>query len=131
MRCASVFWKIPRYTTSMETLRSSAIATSKELQDSFADRADVLGRCGPRPLGAVARERVEDASMRVERGVRALVRLEPLLARCTEDIPDHREHRCEELVPRRVADHLVEARVLFHICLAGRDLALLRREDLA
>jgi HAD superfamily hydrolase (TIGR01509 family) len=69
--------------------------------------------------------------MRVERGVRALVRLEPLLARCTEDIPDHREHRCEELVPRRVADHLVEADVLFHICLAGRDLALLRREDLA
>jgi hypothetical protein len=64
----------------MEMLRSSAIATSKELQDSFADSADVLGRCGPRRFAVMARERVEDASMRVERCVRALVRLEPLLA---------------------------------------------------
>src|SRR3981081_2313962 len=114
MRCASVFWKIPRCPPWMETRGSSDIATSKELQDPFADRADVLGGCRPRRFGVVARERVEDASMRVERGVRALVRLAPPLPRCTEDIPDHREHRCEELVPRRVADHLVEADVLFH-----------------
>ena len=61
----------------------------------------------------------------------ALVRLEPLLARCAEHVPDHREHRREQLVLRGVADDLVEADVLFHVRLAGRDLPLLRREDLA
>src|SRR3989442_9229405 len=131
MRCASVFWKMPRYTTSMETLRSSAIATSKQLQDPFADRADVLSGRGACRFGVAARERVEDAPVRVERCVCSLVRLEPLLARCSEHVPHDREHRGEELVLRRIADDLVEARVLFRVCLAGGDPPLLRGEYFA
>jgi hypothetical protein len=69
--------------------------------------------------------------VRVERGMCALVRLEPLLARCAKHVPDDREHRREELVLRSVTDDLVEARVLLHVCLAGGDLPLLRGEDLA
>src|SRR2546429_197709 len=115
----------------METLRSSAIATSKQLQDPLADRADVLGGRGTRRLGVATRKRVEDAPVRVERCVCSLVRLEPLLARCAEHVPHDREHRREQLVLRRVADDLVEARVLFRVGLAGGDLALLRGEYLA
>ena len=69
--------------------------------------------------------------MRVERCVRSLVRLQPLLARCAEHVPDDREHRREELVLRGVTDDLVEARVLLHVRLARGDLSFLRGEDLA
>jgi hypothetical protein len=69
--------------------------------------------------------------VRVERRMRSLVRLQPLLARGAEDVPDDREHRREELVLRGVPDDLVEARVLFHVGLARGDLPLLSGEDLA
>ena len=62
--------------------------------------------------------------------MRALVRLKPLLARGAHDVPDHTQHRGQELVPRRLADDLVEARVLIGVGLARRDLSLLGREDL-
>jgi len=115
----------------MEMLRSSAIATSKQLQDPFADGTDVFSRCDPRRLDVAARECVEDAAVRVKRCMRSLVRLQPLLARRAEHVPDNGEHRREELVLRSVADDLVEARVLFHVRLARGDLPFLRGEDLA
>src|SRR5439155_24773395 len=46
-------------------------------------------------------------------------------------VPYDGEHRREQLVLRRVADHLMEARVLFRVRLAGGDLALLRGEYFA
>src|SRR5437867_2631046 len=68
--------------------------------------------------------------MRLERGVRACVRLEPLVARRAEHVPDDAEHGDEQLVARRDADHLVEARVLLGVRLARGDLALLLDEEL-
>src|SRR5207249_4232603 len=92
---------------------------------------DVLGGRGACRFGVAARERVEDAPVRVERCVCSLVRLEPLLARCAEHVPHDREHRGEELVLGGVADDLVEARVLFRVRLAGGDPALLGGEYFA
>ena len=69
--------------------------------------------------------------MGVERRMRALVRLEPLLARFAHDVPDHPEHRRQQLVPRCFADELVEACVFVGVWLARGDLSLLRREDLS
>jgi hypothetical protein len=68
--------------------------------------------------------------MRVQRRVRALVGLQPSLSRFAHDIPDDAEHRREELVPRRQADELVEARVFVGVGLTRGDLPLLSREDL-
>src|SRR5438309_11574707 len=61
----------------------------------------------------------------------ALVVQEPQLPRLAEHDPHDREHRREQLVLRRVADDLVEARVLFRVGLAGGDLALLHGEYFA
>src|SRR4029079_5038723 len=91
---------------------SPALATSQQLQDPFADRLDVIRAGSARRLGVVLRESLIDLVMRLDRRMRACVRLEPRLARCAEDIPDHAEHRREELVPGGVADDLMEARVL-------------------
>jgi hypothetical protein len=63
--------------------------------------------------------------------MRALVRLQPLLARSPEDVPDDREHGREKLVLRGVPDDFVETGVLFDVRLARGDLPLLRGEDLA
>jgi len=62
--------------------------------------------------------------------VRALVRLEPLLARFAHHVPDDAEHRREQLVPRCLSDELVEAGVFIGVRLPARDLALLRSENL-
>jgi hypothetical protein len=110
---------------------SSAIATSKQLQDPFADGLDVVRAGSARRLGVVLRESLVDLVMRFDRCMRACVRLEPRLARCAEHVPDHAEHRREELVARRVADDLVEARVLVGVGLPGGDLPFLRAEQLA
>ena len=67
--------------------------------------------------------------MCVERRVRALVRLKPLLARFPHDVPDDAEHRGQQLIPRCLADDLVETRVLLGVRFARGDLSLLRRED--
>jgi hypothetical protein len=63
--------------------------------------------------------------------MRALICLEPLLARRAQDVPDHGEHRRKELVLGGVADDLVEADVLFDVRFARRDLPLLLGQDLA
>jgi hypothetical protein len=59
----------------------------------------------------------------------ARVRLEPVLARRTQHVPDDAEHRREELVPGGVADDLVETDVLFHVRLVREDLPLLLHEQ--
>ena len=76
-------------------------------------------------------ERAQDATVRVERGVCALVRLEPLLARGAKHVPHDAEHRREQLVARGRTDELVETRVLFGVRLAGGDPGLLLGEDLS
>src|SRR5207245_9528804 len=82
-----------------------------------------------RRFGIAARERVEDSLVSVEGRVGALVGLAPRFARRPEHVPDHREHRREEIVVRGIADDLVEARVLFDVRLAGRDLPFLFGQD--
>src|SRR3990170_5011466 len=60
----------------------------------------------------------------------AALRLEPLLAGRSEHVPDDAEHRDQQLVPGRLPDQLVEPGVLVDVVLAGRDLPLLRPQDL-
>jgi hypothetical protein len=69
--------------------------------------------------------------MRIERRVRALVRLEPLLARFAHDVPHHPEHRGQQLIPGCLTNELMEARVFIGVRVARGDLSLLRREDLS
>src|SRR5688500_19218456 len=86
---------------------------------------------GARGLRVVCLESLEDATVRVDGSVRAGVRLQPLLARRAQDIPDDGEHRDEQLVTRGLADDLVEACVFLRIRLAGLHLRRLAVEDLA
>src|SRR5919198_844573 len=108
----------------------SCLTSSDEPKDPFPHRLDVVRRGRAGRVGVVRAERREDAPVRVERRVRARMRLQPLLARFTQDVPDDAQHRREELVARRLTDHLVEARVLFRVRLVRRDPALLYRERL-
>src|SRR5260221_10038085 len=121
---------MPRYTTSIEMDRSSGTASSLEqAKDPFAHGADVLGAglaCG---LGVVPDQRVVDPVVRLEGCVGARVRLEPLLARRAQHVPDHPEHRGEKLIAGGVADDLVKTDVLVGVRLARRDLLLLRDEQ--
>src|SRR5712692_1461206 len=110
----------------MLTERSSATVPSQEFQDALADRADVVRGSGARLFGVVARDRLEDAAVCVDGGVCTLVRLEPVLARGAQHVPDDGEHRREQLVLRGTPDRLVKPRVLFGVGLAGPNLALLR-----
>jgi hypothetical protein len=88
--------------------------------------------CGAsRRLAIVGAKGGEDAPVRVERRMRALVGLKPLLAGLAHDVPDHAEHRRQELVSGRQADQLVEARVFIGVRLARGDFSLLCGEDLS
>jgi len=89
----------------------------------------MVRRRAPGGVAVVRAERDENAAVRVERRVRALIRLKPLLPRFAHHVPDHAQHRRQQLVPRGLADELVEARVFIRVRLARGDLSLLRRED--
>ena len=89
----------------------------------------MVRRRAPGGVAVVRAERSENAAVRVERRVRTLIHLKPLFPRFAHHVPDHAEHRRQQLVPRCLADELVKARVFIRVRLARGDPSLLRRKD--
>src|SRR4029077_5666221 len=88
-------------------LRLRALLVRDELEDPLADGLDVVGRRGARGIRVMRLEGREDPLVRGDRRGGTLARLQPLLARAAEDVPDDAEHRDEQLVPGGLADELV------------------------